>query len=339
VGLAENLAEVIASAGLSFRTNSRSYILDCPQCKREGRLYMFRDNGWFVCVGCVETSGFKGRPEYALTDLTGLSVKELKKRLYGDAGPQQARYLDFDLQALLDGDDAEVILPTPQAQSWPAHCYELEHKHAAKGRAYLDGRGVPWQIADTHYGVRYSPEMEALAFPVHVDTVLIGWQYRSVMPEFGVDADGERYRRLRYWTDPPAMPRNRAVMFSHRITSNIAVLGEGPFDALKAHLVGGNVNAMGKEVSDGQLRALACAGVEKVFVMVDPDAAASVEPLGQRILQHRMVPYEALVPKPYKDPGEMSMEQVPQAVSAAGPMKFGRIRMDLDLVASRLGIS
>jgi hypothetical protein len=49
-------------------------------------------------------------------------------------------------------------------------------------------------------------------------------------------------------------PRDTVLMFQDRLaTSDHAIICEGPVDALKCHLVGGNVATMGKVVSSRQI--------------------------------------------------------------------------------------
>ncbi len=63
-------------------------------------------------------------------------------------------------------------------------------------------------------------------------------------------------------------------MFADRLNgSRHAVVAEGPVDALKAHLCGGNVSPMGKAVNPAQMGLILNAGVRDVYLGLDPDAA------------------------------------------------------------------
>jgi hypothetical protein len=50
---------------------------------------MFKSDGRFVCWVCAETSGFKGRPEFALQELLGMSLSSIKEKIYGDSADGQ----------------------------------------------------------------------------------------------------------------------------------------------------------------------------------------------------------------------------------------------------------
>jgi hypothetical protein len=306
-------------------------------------LWMYRHDGRFKCWKCAETKQFRGAPEYALRELTGLPISAIKAKLYGLEAVQASLFLDVRMGDLVDEDDLlPVEEPEPELPDrfWPSGFYEIDHRHAAKGAAYLEGRGVPVELAKL-YGVRYCAEKRAVCFPAYVGDRLVGWQYRITYPERqlveethldGLPVDVVQ-ENLKIWSDDgdglSVDPwRDRCVMFANRLLeADHAVLCEGPVDAIKAHLAGGNVASMGKAISIGQIRYLLNAGVRKLYLALDPDAAGELEALLQKFED---VPvYQVVVPRPFKDLGAMSLEAARDAILSARPLQRGRLHIYL----------
>jgi hypothetical protein len=308
----ERLEALIRNAGIAFRTNAKSFIFTCPLCDKADRLWMYRATGRFKCYHCATSKGFRGAPEFALKELTGRKIEDLRKELYGDEVVPAGYFLGFDFNDYGEEDDTvEDISFTPM--EWDANCKPLDHPHSARGVAYLEKkRGIPLSVA-MQYRIRYNPVERAVAFPVYVDGVLVGWQYRVVYDP--------KPNQLKVWTEGENF-RENAVMFAERLLDcSHAVLCEGPVDALKAHLVGGNVASMGKEVSNGQIRMLLNAGVRKLYLALDPDAAGAIDPLLERFEGASV--HLVKLPPGYKDIGEMTMEAARDAILSSGPIHRG----------------
>jgi hypothetical protein len=109
-------------------------------------------------------------------------------------------------------------------------------------------------------------------------------------------------------------------MFQDRLQgSKHAVLTEGPFDALKGHLVGGNVASMGKDVSARQLDIIVRSGVRALYVGLDRDAAKEVGRIVRDL--HGTLDLYRLLPPPHRDDlGECTMEEVAHQFHTAEPM-------------------
>jgi len=58
---------------------------------------------------------------------------------------------------------------------------------------------------------------------------------------------------------------------------------EGPVDAIKFHLCGGNVASCGKIVSDKQLEVILESGVRKIYLALDPDAMPEMRELAKKV--------------------------------------------------------
>ncbi len=267
------LLQMLRESGIKYDQNGTSYIFTCPRCSGKKKLYIRKRDGRFVCWICKETEGYQGRVEYALADLLGQPINHIQSRLYGgDHIPVQA-FLDFRLVDFF-GDEDELdedahVLPT---LAWPLDYYPIEDEGSVKGASYLAARGIPLALA-RQYGIHYSPETKRVVFPVASEGKLYGWQGRIIVPHEWVDAQNN-VRKIPKILSSPGIPREKTLMFVDRIKgSEHAVLCEGPVDAIKAHACGGNVCAMGKAVSAGQVNLLLQSGIKKLYLALDPDAA------------------------------------------------------------------
>lgn len=273
------LAQVIHDAGLQHGQTSISYVFDCPRCNGRKKLYVRKRDGRFVCWVCKETENYQGRPEYALADLLGVPVKVVAAKLYGRAGAPVELYLDVNIADFYgDGDEVDeeaVEIPTT---FMPLDYYPIDDAKAVRGAAYLEGRGISVDIA-RQYNIHYAPAERRVIFPVESHGSLYGWQGRLVIPDKYVNEKGEEVKLVKIKGNKE-LPRERVVMFADRLTgSTHALLGEGPVDAIKAHLVGGNVSPMGKAVSKEQVQLLLRAGIKKLYLALDPDAAEETQRL------------------------------------------------------------
>ncbi len=324
---AEKLASFLQESGLSYKTTNNSYIFTCPRCQKHDKLYIYRSGKGFVCFVCREDiqngHGFAGKPEYALAELTGKSVRDIRDEIYGASLSKLSGNL-IDIEQ----DDDEIagidMLDDVPDSPWPYHCYELNDKNAAEGVAYLESRGIPADIA-MQYQIRYSTAERSIAFPVLVGTKLVGWQCRTIDPLI-VTVNGKTFKRTKS-ISTPGIPRDRIVMFQNRlIGAKSAVVCEGPVDALKCHFFGtGNVATMGKAVSDGQISVIKNSGVESVYLALDPDAALEAPALAVRF--GGMPVSIVTIPAPYKDIGEMPFQEAKEAILAAEPFKKTRVYM------------
>ena len=298
--------------GVSFKPNSKSFIMSCPRCGKSQKLYIRKADGRFVCWYCKEIDGFQGRAEFALAELCSLPVAEIQKRLYGEGvGQPTAIYLTIDVADFEDedSDDYVDLEETLKPMAWPLDFYSLDSELGIKGARYLESRGIPLSVA-MEYGIRYYPAKTSVVFPVISQSNLYGWQQRLVEN----DKPYWDERRKRVITPLKAvtstdLKKDRILMFADRLNgSEHCVLAEGPIDALKAHLCGGNVATMGKAVSKAQLQLIRNSGVRKLYVGLDPDAYLELDRIRKEMRD--LVLYDFRPPAPYKDLGEMPMEAV-----------------------------
>ncbi len=330
---AQKLAEFISNAGLKPRENKLSYIFDCPRCGKSERLWMFKDSGRFICWVCAD-SGFKGRPEFALTALTGRSVASIRKDLYGFNLPGADVFFELSLVDHWSDDADQVEVPNPAGLIrvlWSPDYYEIDHKFSQKGVDYLATRGISLELAKS-YGLRYCPKDSRVAFPVGYQGALYGWQARYtgnteiIIPETGRTIKIPKILS----TDGLSGQRDKIVQFADQMFgSTQAIICEGPIDCIKAELCNpapgipaGNICTMGKIVSDGQIALIKYSGVQRVYLALDPDAATEATKLVKAFSPDLDV-YLMEVPKQFKDFGEMTPEQVRRVYLKARKISAG----------------
>lgn len=316
----KELSALIRESGVSFKETTRSFIFDCPRCNKRDKLYMLKSDGRFICWVCADDN-FKGRAEYALTELVGLTITELRKRLYGLDAPAGQAFLSIDLSEWFGEEESDEIVGgfAPLATvEWPYNYYPIDHTFSARGRAYLEGRGLDLALAMA-YDLRYCPPERRVAFPVKSNGLLLGWQARAIGRTEWWDEDEERMVRIPKILSSESLgeKRDRVLMFADRLAgSPHAVLCEGPVDALKAHLCGGNVATMGKVVQRNQLALIRNAGIGRLYLALDPDAASETARLVREIGTD-MECYQILPPPGREDLGDCTLEEVHEAFLSA----------------------
>lgn len=316
----------IRDSGISFKENSQSFIFDCPRCGKAGKLYIRKRDGRFVCWVCAETDKFSGSAEWALAELLSLPVGELRAQLgIGNSTPQATSEITVTIRDwFYDGppppDDRKVV-------EFDSEFLEITDTRSLEGREYLAARGIPLEVS-VEYGLMFNPRNGRVIIPVFENGKLYGWQARATRPtEWRDKATGE-IRKSPKILSLKTMEKGRHLMFYDRlIGSEHAVICEGPFDALKCHLVGGNVATMGKIVSDEQVELILQSGVKKVYLALDPDAMAEIELLATRL--HSVEIYTLLPEDGYKDLGEMPMETVVERFRTAPRLDLRVIRPPL----------
>ncbi len=262
------LKEIIEEGGIHFKEGAVSFIFTCPRCEKPDKLYIRKGDGVFCCFRCGadDVSKFKGKAEFALRELYSIPLEILRERLYGAESSLLKSHLDFKLANRWTSDEEEfgydIVNEGLPAIPWSPDFVGPDNPAFAKGRSYLlEKRG----LSDTHineYQLKYHPKWGCVVFPVIVGGQLVGWQERAIDRDFKYTLAGFK--------------KDQVLMFQDRlIGSPHAVLTEGPVDALKAHLCGGNVCSMGKSVSKTQLEILRT--MEKVYLGLDPDASQEID--------------------------------------------------------------
>jgi hypothetical protein len=257
-----------------------------------------------------------------------MSVAEVRNYLYGVDG----RDIDYNHLEVLIGDfisqddeydleDAEI----PSIEYSPGYV-PIEHPRAIRGAEYIASRGIPLEMA-IRYKLRYSPSERRVIFPIETEGRLVGWQKRLVVPETTWNEEKAKYVSTQKIVSSVGVPRDRVLMFGDRIVGEHAVLTEGPLDAMHCDLIGGNVATMGKAVSRGQIESLRRKGIKKLYLGLDPDAAAEVKRLVS--LFSDIECYQMLPPAPYKDLGATPLEEVYEVFLRAPKIDSGKLFIHL----------
>lgn len=283
----DKLDRYIRDLGLSFRTTQQSYVFTCPLCQSKARLYIRKSDGKFKCFKCATYNRFSGQAEYALQALTKIPLREIREHLYGHAdikGSSKALFNFIDIYGAKE--EFEVIDNSQFLENqlnlkpidWPFYALPIDDPRSIKGAEYLAGRGIPLDIAK-EYLIRYSVGDRAIMFPVIMDSVLYGWQYRTIDPtEYLIDGRVKTTRKA--WSSPN-LPTDHTLMFADRLKgAEQAVILEGPIDAIKCHKFGlGNVCTMGKQVSQDHVQIILKHGVKRAFIGIDLDAFSELDPI------------------------------------------------------------
>lgn len=311
----QKLRELIENSGLSLHQNTRSFIFTCPRCQKKDKLYIRKSDGRFICFVCAEGEGrFRGRAEFAIAELFGWPIREVRRHLYGEDFDEKTveDFLNFQLYDFFGDTDeiAENVTSTLPTLLWPMDYLPIDHPAAIRGLRYLEQeRGVPLDLAK-FYGLRYCPPQRRVIFPVETDNRLIGWQARSVIPtEWYNEEDGTIHTFPKILGNK-GLRRDICLMFEQRLhDGKYAVVCEGPLDAIKAHLCGGNIATMGKGVSAAQIKAIRQGGkIERIYLALDLDAAAEMDRLCHAFGDLEI--YQLLPSPGAKDLGAMTPEMV-----------------------------
>lgn len=296
---------------MAFKANAKSFILTCPRCRKADKLYIRRGDGRFVCWVCRDSEGYEGAPEWVFTDLTGLSIAELRKRLYGEDQTPTSVWLDISIRDFFDeDDDLPTYLPDelPEVEPDPGF-RELTSNAGKPGLDYLQGRGLGLDLLQK-YEIKYYPARHAVVFPVRSRGKLLGWQTRYIGPIPYVDEEtGELVSVPKAMTSYGLQKDRTFMLIDNLQESDHAILCEGPIDSYKADLCGGNINSLGKSVSSWQLQILRHSGIRKLYLAQDPDAFME----SARVLRELVTDieiYDMRAPAEFEDIGAMTPTDV-----------------------------
>ena len=318
------LHEIVTDSGISYKENRISFIFNCPRCYKRDKLYIRKEDGRFICWFCADREGFRGKPEYALSELLAESYKSIKLKLYGDDIVEATVHWEPLIRDFFgDEDPIDEEAFEPVMVKWPIGFFPIDHHKSLMGAQYLaEERGIPIEIA-MEYGVMFSPEFKRVYFPVEHNGILVGWQGRYVSHTMAYwHEKQERNVTITKILSSSGIPRSNCVMFSGRLRGSAhAILAEGPVDSIKAHLCGGNIATMGKVVTPEQINVIRNSGIHKIYMGLDPDAA---EEVGKLIRSYEDIEfYNMRPPSDDIDLGKMSFEEVFDFFKSAPLMNKG----------------
>jgi hypothetical protein len=323
----QRLLKYIKDSGLSYSQNSKSFIFTCPLCNSKDKLYIRKSDGKFACWKCRETEGFQGAPEFAFKELLEKPLQEIKEGLYGHGGYSGGLVSSLKLNDFIEEPEeaTEEILEEPPELTFPYHCLPIAHEGASKGLKYLEHRGIPLDIAH-YYKIGYSPEKQSVVFPSYVNGRLVGWQYRTVEDLTVLMPDDSIKYRIKSQSSKD-LPKETTFMFQDYLEGkDHAVLCEGPIDAIKAHLVGGGIAALGKAVSRAQVSWLLRTGIKTVYVALDPDAFGELRPLLHKFQDGvELLKVELPKGRGKTDLGSLDFEDARKCILAAKPLERNKL--------------
>jgi hypothetical protein len=291
----EALDKIVRNGGIPYKSNSVSFVFDCPRCQKHSKLWMYRSTGFFQCWVCA-ADGFKGPCEKALVELYGGNLKDYQKILR-DGGAETLGIINVNL----DDDDDDLVVDDSERRfvgwEWSPSAVEFGDPLFERARIYLSSRGID-EVIIKKYGIRYLPGENRVLFPYVIDGELVGWQGRICGPNIIVDSLTGRVREI-----PKALTKiqdgiqSNYVMCSENLTrSPHAVIAEGPISCYKAELCGGNVCTLGKGVSKSQLKWITDR-VKKVYLALDPDASTDISRIANYLTSQGIEVYLMLVPE------------------------------------------
>lgn len=307
---AQRVRSVLEQLGIEFKEKDHKFTTSCPSCGKDYKCDVSKRGGSTICYSDACEVGLKSRPfDEWYSDASGLTIAEARSALGSESDP-----LPPEPSELGPEDDGEL-----PAVSMPPGSLPLDMEQCERGRQYLDGRGISREVADA-YGVTYDFMEDGVVFPI--STVdgdrIVGWQRRAINPS------SPKYKVM----SSTGLQRARCVMFADRLNgSDHAIVCEGPFDALKFHLAGGNVATLGKVVTDQQLEIIAQPWIKRVYLALDDDAGVEMWKLCGRL--HVPI-FRPLIPAACRDRceatgkkadfGECTMEEALQAFRDAEPI-------------------
>lgn len=329
----ENIKRLIQDNGISHWETANSYVFTCPRCNKSDKLWMYKSSGFFKCWVCAENSNFRGKPEYALCELLSLPITVVRQSIYGATdGPLQRISLELkDHWGDREEDDEEVFWIERQriGFDWPPYYVDHTDPCFAPALKYLESRGLNIEIIKK-YGIRYAVSENRVVFPYYLDGVVVGWQARWCGKAQVADLDTGELRDIpkALTTIQEDVVKNH-VMFGENLSLvDHCVLTEGPIDALKCELAGGNVAALGKGVSDSQVEWIG-ARVRRLYLALDIDAAAEMARIKKVAHKLGLEVYLMTPPEHREDFGDCTFEEALGAFKSARKIGAGHLLLTL----------
>jgi DNA primase len=314
VSLEYVIQTILDESGVRYKTNARSFIANCPRCGKADKIYIDKEDGHFICWVCADVDGFKGpNPVHVLQTLTGYPRDQIKAMLYGvEAANRRLVGIDVNLEEVFPSFKEQPLVPFELSPEM----VQIDTPEAQDGRNYLLQRGIPGQVA-LEYGLRYWPRFRRVIFPLTIEGICYGYQARMIDPLKDGDIKILSSRDF---------PRKRVVMFADRLRDkDYAVVSEGPVDAIKAHLCGGNIATMGKHITPQQIEFIKSYGVRKIYFALDPDALDALPKLAHDC---GVEAYILRVPPGREDLGDSTPLEVLNQMKVAEPIRSGFLNLD-----------
>lgn len=275
----EALVDLLRSEGLDFYNSANSLILNCPECGKQ-KWAIRKTDGYSKCYHCGDE--FKGFSDYTLSIVLKRSKSDLSKLLYG------VNYTTEKTEIVTENrwvdhweEETDQGIEVTDVQSWPPEMihgpdhYELDSAIGKPGLEYLQSRGIDLELAK-EYGIKYNAAKQRVILPIVVEGVLRGWQGRQIKSYKYTDKKGRERESPKILTEGEV--GGKVLIFQDRLkNSPHGLIVEGPFDAIKCHLIGGNAATMGKSVTSAQLDIyVRYFGLKKLYIGLDADASEDI---------------------------------------------------------------
>lgn len=268
----------------------------CPRCGgTKRRLYVNMKNKLWICHKCNR----KGNALGLVMLFTRHSVVEAMKLIL-TASPAR------------DGDEAsDGHVPKPVVKATMHKLYHpLTMPETEKSKPFWDyiiGRGLsPTLAMEYKLGyIRTGTERNRLVIPIYQGGELAGYTARAL-----------HETSMKYWTEAWCHTSQLLFNLDRAALQDEVVLVEGQFDALR--LPDRMVASFGKKLSAAQIDLLTRAGVRKIVVCYDADAAADGKHFAERLPEFMEV-RKATLP-PGHDPGDAPMRALLDCIRDAKPM-------------------
>ena len=264
----EKIIDIIDRLGIDYTEKVRTIYTTCPSCQRSDKFSILKVNGSCVCYHGSCSFGQQWFEDWIA--LTARVTKSEAKKMFNDFGQDHS---SDTIDVKLDSSN-KLKVPELIEIQWPeGGYYELDDIMCQDGVSYLQGRGIPLEIAK-HYDIRYAPLTRRIVFPLKIGNKCYGWQARAIDKVSAGD-------RFRFNSD---YPRANTLMFINNVRNcKHIIVAEGPIDAMKFHLAGGNVATGGKEITSRQIELINKTGVDTLYLALDPDAAKEARDLASKV--------------------------------------------------------
>jgi hypothetical protein len=303
------LQELIETGGAPYKNTRNSWIMTCPHCNKQ-KLWIRKSDGCGVCWTCSRK--YPGTRLYPiLAQIYGLDINIIKSTLENQIQYQDDNTLEAMLERYGFNDDEIEFDGTPPPIDIPDRIVPLNHKLAWSGVIYLETRGVSFDIAQ-QYDIHFDVQQQRVVFPVILDGVWRGWQARLTYPS-------DMIRKI----DTQGAVGGKCLLFQSRLdNAEHAVITEGPFDAIKCHLIGGNTATMGKTVSRDQIEIYKNSKVKNFYIGLDNDAWQEINDLVRKLDQTERNIYLLKTPDNRSDLGECTYEEVLESFHHAETLHY-----------------
>lgn len=294
--------------GASIHPSSNSFILKCPKCEKN-KLAIRKSDGFSKCYKCGRDFAV-GYADYVLSAAFHVPKEELANKFYGVRLDTFEEEVDSNWVDWYGSDEIfEDVEQTPEEMLPDLDFRELDSKLGEEGLEYLNGRGISLELAK-EYGIKYHPPTQRVVFPAYVDGILRGWQGRYVKNTKKTLSNGDTINLPKIMTYGSI--GGKILLFQDNLLySTHGIITEGPVDAIKCHLCGGNTATMGKNVTSTQIDIyIKKYKMNKLYIGLDNDAELDVERIVRDLTWFEGLElYRLLPPKGCKDLGEGGLEE------------------------------